>query len=434
MSPVFVGVVAISVLILLIFLRIPVGVALLVSGFIGNFYFMGMQPAVTQFQLVVWELGSNFVLIALPLFVLMGQLAHQFHLGRDMYQCFNKWIGHFPGGLAATSIVSSASFGSVTGSSLATVAAIGKTLLPEMKQSELDQGYSAGTLASAGVLAILIPPSVPLVFYSAWTETSLGDLFLAGLVPGLLLMLLFLIYVTAHGYLKKAGVSLESNYSWAEKIHALWSLLPILMVLFTVLGSIYLGVATPTEAASIGVTGIVLLVLFKRRFSLSSLKKSLEQSIYLTSNIVLLLLGGMLFSRFLVQTDLTNELILWVSSLNASPEIVLLILVFIYLLLGAILDTFGMIILTLPFVFPLVQAIGVDPVWFGIFIVMMIELALITPPIGMNVFVIHRLDPSVPITKIYKGTFPFVVISLIFVLVLILCPDIALWFPRLLNS
>lgn len=429
-----VGIVALCLLLLLVLMRAPVGIVLCLLGLAGNAYFLGFQPTLTQLQLVIWELTHNFVLVALPLFVLMGQLAHQFELGKDLYQCFNKWFGAIPGGLAATSIVSSASFGAVSGSSLATVAAVGKSLLPELNRYHYDKGFSAGSLASAGVLAILIPPSIPLVFFSAWTETSLGDLFLAGVVPGLMLGGCFLIYVLVRSRIQPQLAPVTEPHHWREKVASLRGLLPVGALLVVVLGSIYLGLATPTEAAAVGVAGVILIALAKRRLSLARLQQSIEQSILLTSNILLLLLGGILFSRFLAQTNLTPQLVQTIVSLEQPVELLLILLALMYLLLGAVLDTFSMIILTLPFVFPLLSDLGVDPVWLGIFIVMMIEIALITPPIGLNVFIMQRLDPSIPINKIYQGTFPFVIIAMLMVIVLISFPGIALWLPQWVNS
>lgn len=433
MTAVQVGLVSLAVVVFLIFIRVPVAVALVLVGFLGNSFFLGVQPALTQFQLVTWDIANNFILITLPLFILMGQLANGLGLGKDMYQCFHKWFGRLPGGLAVTAIASSASFGSVSGSSVATVAAVGKMFMPELKRYRYDPGLAAGSLASAGVLAILIPPSVPLVFYSAWTETSLGDLFVAGIVPGLLLGTLFSIYALFRCVMNPALGPAGPNYSWREKGVAVIHLLPIAVVLGVVLGSIYWGIATPTEAAAVGVLGVILIGAAKKRLTIKKLQLCLEQTVLLSSNIFLLFLGGIFFSRFLAQTELTSTMIDMISGLNASPVVIILALVMMYLLLGAILDTFGMIILTLPFTFPLVTTLGFDPVWFGVFVVMMIELALITPPIGINVFVMQRLEPNMAVGKIYYGALPFVLLSLLLVLVLIFFPQVALWLPQALK-
>lgn len=440
MTPETTGIIAISILLTLILLRVPIGVALWLCGVGGNLYFLGAESTFIQLQLVVWELNENFVMVTLPLFILMGQLAHHFGLGEDLYRCFGQWFGRLPGGMAATSIASAASFGAISGSSVATVGAIGKTLLPEMKRMGYDTGLSSGALASAGVLAILIPPSVPMVFYSAWTKTSLGDLFIAGLLPGLVLMLLFMLYVLGRCWLNPAMGPVQPAVSWRQKLRSLIYIAPVTAVLIGVLLTIYLGLATPTEAAAVGVAGIVLAGYIKQRGSVSGRLRtlrpgfatSLDHSLLLSVNLLLLLTGGLLFSRFMAYTQVTDALVATLAALELSAVLLLVALVFLYLLLGAILDTFGMIILTLPVVYPLVLEQGIDPIWFGVFIVMMIELALITPPIGLNVFVIQKMLPDIGAGKVFRGTLPFVMLTLVVVCFLISWPGLALWLPDLL--
>jgi tripartite ATP-independent transporter DctM subunit len=424
MTPTLLGALSVLVLLVLIILRVPVGIALISVGFGGSLLLQDMHSTIIQFQLVSWEVATNFVLVTLPLFILMGQLAKETGLGKDLYIGFNAWFGRVPGGLAVTAIASSAGFGAVTGSSVATVTAMGNMLMPEMKRYGYHPSLATGSLASAGVLAILIPPSIPLVFYGAWTETSLGDLFLSAIVPGVMLAAFFAFYVIARSYIQPELAPRGERTSLHEKLRALSYLLPALSVLGFVLGSIYAGIATPTEAAAIGVAAVFVLACIRKRMSFSVLKESIGESALLSSNIFVLFLGGVFYSRFMTQTDVTLQLVDWVASLSLSPALFIAALVLMYLVLGAILDTFGMIILTLPFVFPLVTSMGYDPVWFGIFIVMMIELSLITPPIGFNVFVMQKVAPDVPITHVYAGALPFVVMTLLVVAILVVFPQL----------
>tara|TARA_R110001599_G_scaffold53443_4_gene149258 strand:- start:3361 stop:4683 length:1323 start_codon:yes stop_codon:yes gene_type:complete len=430
LSPEAIGAVSIVGLIVLVILRVPIGIALVAIGFMGNLYFQGLTPAIIQFQLVIWEVATNFVLVTLPLFIWMGNLAQVSGLGKDLYHSLYRLFGRVPGGLAVTSVVSSAGFGAVTGSSVATVTAMGNMLMPEMKRYRYDMGLATGSLASAGVLAILIPPSVPLVFYSAWTETSLGDLFIAGIIPGLMLATLFALSIVLRCLMDPMLAPQGERFTWLERITALPHMLPAISVMLIVLGCIYAGIATPTEAAVVGLVWVLLLGLIRQKLSISKLKQSIHQSATLSGNIFVLFLGGIFYSRFMAQTGLIESQINAISGWPVSPHLILLALVIMYLFLGAILDTFGMIILTLPFVFPLVMSLGYDPVWFGIFIVMMIELSLITPPIGINVFVMQRVVPDVPIMTIFKGTFPFVFMTLFMVGLLVVFPEIALWLPQ----
>lgn len=423
------GGLAILGLLMMLLIRVPIGIALVTVGMIGNIGFQGLEPALIQFQLVIWEVATNFVLVSLPLFIWMGNLAQVSGFGQDLYYGFYRFFGRMPGGLAVTSVLSSASFGAVTGSSVATVSAMGKMMLPEMQRYRYDMGLASGSVASAGVLAILIPPSVPLVFYAAWTETSLGDLFIAGILPGILLAGLFVLSIIIRCLLDKTLAPAGETFTWSERLRALPYLLPALSVMLIVLACIYTGVASPVESAAIGVLCIFIIGLVRRQLSAHAIRKSLHQSASLSANIFVLFLGGVFFSRFMAQTGFIEQQITLLSAWSVSPYVFLFLLVILYLLLGAVLDTFGMIILTLPFVFPLIVSMGYDPVWFGIFIVMMIELSLITPPIGINVFVMQRVASGVSLMTIFKGCFPFVLVSLFMVALLVCFPEIALWLP-----
>jgi tripartite ATP-independent transporter DctM subunit len=434
MSPEQIGLLALFILLILITMRIPIAIALIAVGLAGNIYLQNFESAIVQFQLVSWEVASNFVLVTLPIFIWMGALAQVSGLGRDLFECFNRWFGRIPGGLAMTSISCSATFGAVTGSSVATVTAMGKMLMPEMRRYGYNHALATGSISAAGVLAILIPPSIPLVFYAAWTETSLGDLFIAGIIPGVLLAVMFSIYVLVRCMLKPELAPGGQHYSLSEKVAVLPKLFPAMSLMLIVLGSIYGGYTTPTEAASVGLAWVFLLGLIRKRISMTILKESIAQSTLLSGNIFLLFLGGVFFSRFMAQTDVTELLVENIATLGSSSLSVMLGLLVLYLILGAVLDTFGMIILTLPFVFPLVTSLGYDPVWFGIFIVMMIELSLITPPIGINVFVMQRVAPEIPLMTVFKGALPFVLISLLMVLLLLAFPQIALWLPAQMNT
>ncbi len=429
MSDQNIGLFALLMMMLMILIRIPIAISMLITGVAGSIYFQGFEATLVQFQLLSWEVATNFILIALPLFIWMGQLGYSSGIGKDLYNCFHKWFGHRPGGLAVSSVVSTASFGAITGSSVATVMTMGKILMPEMKRYHYANSLASGSLASASVLAILIPPSIPLVFYGVWTESSIGDLFIAGIIPGLLLTLMFSLFIWIYCHFKPSLGPPGEKYPLQDKFASLLNLLPALCVMILVLGSIYAGIATTSEAAAVGVGGMLLVALSKKRLNLAVLKESIGESSKLSSNIFLLLLGGGVFSRFLVQTDLITTWIQAISALGLSPYLVIAALVLMYLLLGAIIDTFGMIILTLPFVFPLITSMGIDRVWFGIFIVLMIELSLITPPIGLNVIIMKQVAPDVPLLDIYKGTLPFVLICLFMVLLLVFFPELALWLP-----
>lgn len=434
MNNLIIGNIALCGLIILILLRAPIAIALGLVGFFGNCLLMGFEASIVQLQLVIWELGNNFTLITLPLFIWMGQLAYETGIGKDLYKGLNIWIGRLPGGLAIASITSSAGFGSITGSSIATVTTIGKIILPEMQRYHYDPKLASGSIASAGVLAILIPPSIPLVFYATWTETSIADLFLAGIIPGILLTLMFSTYAFIYALAHPQSAPRTQAYAWQQKRQALLHLAPVGSIILTVLISIYSGIATPTEAAGIGVMAIFILGSIQQRLNKKNIMASISHSASLSTNIFMLLVGGLLFSRFMAQTEIIAALIQSISQLQLSAYLIIAAILLMYLILGAILDTFGMIVLTLPLVYPLIISLGFDPIWFGIFLVMMIELSLITPPIGLNVFILQRLAPYIPLNTIYRGTLPFVFITLLLVIIIVCFPEVVTWLPQQLKD
>lgn len=428
-----IGISAVFCLFILIMMRIPIAVALALVGFIGNSLLMGLDASLAQLHLILWELGNNFLLITIPLFIWMGHLAHASNMGADLYKGLNTWLGRLPGGLAIASITSSASFGSVTGSSIATVSTIGKILLPEIQKNNHSLKLATGSIASAGVLAILIPPSIPLVFYATWTETSIADLFLAGIVPGLILTLMFSIYAFIYSILNPDNQQAEPASSFKDKLYALAYLLPAISIISLILLSIFFGIATPSEAAAIGIAGILVYGLIKKRLTRKNTLNSINQSATLSSNIFLLLVGGLFFSRFIAQTGIIEQAVNTIILIELSSFVIFLGIILLYLILGAVLDTFGMIVLTLPLVYPLVISLGFDPIWFGIFLVLMIEVSLITPPIGLNVFVLQRLANNISLATIFYGCLPFVIITLLLAILIIKYPMIVMWLPEQIN-
>jgi len=424
------GILGVLALLALILVGVPIGFAMAAIGVLGNLAVIGLNPTMMQMGLVAWEGGTNFFLIAVPLFILMGQLVYRSGIAADLYDCVYKWFGRLPGGLAVTATLTSAGFGAVTGSSVAAVATMGAMVVPEMKRYRYDLKLGTGSLAASGALAILIPPSIPMVIYGVWTETSIGHLFIAGILPGLLLAGAFTLFIVIRCLGNPALGPPGPRFSLAERIGALWKLLPTTAVFLIVLGGIYGGVFTPTEASGIGCVGVLLVAGVMGRLRLSVLRLALWETVSTSAIIYAILIGGVLFSRFLVLTGLSSALVGWIGGLGLDAYAFIIVLVLIYLVLGAMLDTFGMLILTLPFVMPLVLELGYDPVWFGVFLMMMIELALITPPVGLNVYVLKNAAPDIPIGQIFRGAAPFVFVSLAVVALLVLFPDIALWLPR----
>ena len=413
----------------------PVGLTLMGAGTLGYLVLSGPAQALTQIGLVLWDNGTNFVLVAVPLFILMGQLIFRSGLADHLFTLAQRLVGRLPGGLGVSTVAASAAFGAVTGSSVAAVATIGHIAVPEMTKRGYSVPLATGTVASAATLAILIPPSIPLVIYGVWSETSIGALFIAGIVPGLLLALLFALAVM----LQPRHYPAREDHAMARQATAggfrdeMMGAMAVACLFVVVIGGIYVGMFTSTEASGVGVVGVVLIALGMRRFDWGALRLALQETVRTSASIFLVLMGGVVFSRFLVQTRLTEHMVGWVAGLAVSPQMVMLALVLLYLVLGAIMDTFGMLILTLPLVLPITKGLGYDSVWTGIFLTVLMEIAMITPPIGLNVFVLERAT-GIPSQRIFAGVLPFVAASLGLVCLLIWVPEVALWLPRTMQQ
>jgi tripartite ATP-independent transporter DctM subunit len=414
----------------LIALGVPIGFAMAVVGIVGTTVMVGFTQAISQVALNSWEKSTDFVMFALPLFIFMGQLVFHLKIAEDLFEAVRRWLGRLPGGMAITAVIASAGFGAVTGVSSASVATMGAMVMPEMRRYKYDDELATGSLSAAGTLAIMIPPSVLMVVYGIWTETSIGALFIAGIIPGILLTIAFSSVLLFRCWRNPALGPLGPRCSWQERIHSLGNLGPILLIFLLVMGGIYLGIFTPTEAAGIGVTGVVVVGLAMRRLTFSAFMRAVIDSGVTTGMIFVVIIGGQLVARFFVLTDLTRSIVDLISTSGLNAYVVIFLFVVMYLILGALLDVWGMLILTLPFTFPIVVDLGFDPVWFGIFVVLMTELALITPPVGINVYVMHGIAKDVPLGTIFRGVMPFVAVVLVFVAVITAFPEIVLWLPR----
>jgi len=411
---------------------VPIAFAMASVGVVGTWVLTNFTQSASQVGLISWEKGSDFVLVALPLFILMGQMVFRLGIAEDLYNTVRKWFGRLPGGLAITAVIASAGFGAVTGVSAAAVATMGAMTMPELRRYNYDAKIATGSLAAAGTLAILIPPSVLMVVYGIWTETSIGQLFIAGIIPGIVLTLMFSLLIWIQCLLKPELGPVGSRYSWSERLTSLRKLLPTLAIFALVIGGIYAGAFTPTEAAAIGVIGVLLVGLIMGRLTWTAFRQAILESCITTGMIFLIIIGGYLISRFFVLTEVTSGILQWIGASGLNRYLILCLFILMYLFLGAVLDVWGMLILTLPFVFPIMMNLGFDPVWFGVFVVLMTELALITPPIGINVYIMHGIAEDVPLTTIFMGIAPFVLVVLMFVALITAFPQLVLWLPSLM--
>ena len=430
MSLTLIGLIGIAAMLALLLLGVPIALAMAATGAVGLWVLEGPGPALAHTLLIPWAEGRSFVLVTIPLFVLMGQLVFHTGLATDLYDGVRTWIGKVPGGMAITSVIACGGFGAVTGSSIATVATMGAIVMPEMRRYKYHPRLATGSLAASGTLGILIPPSLIFIFYGVMTETSIGALFMAGIIPGILAAAMFSAIIFVRCIVTPSLGPPGPGATWAERWASTLGLLPILTLFFLVIGGIYGGIFTPTEAAGVGCTGVLVAAGLRRRLTANAMSKALEETALVSAMIFAIIVGGYLVARFLAVTGITEDLVALLVGMELGRVSFLILLVLIYLVLGAMLDVFGMLVLTIPFVMPVVGELGIDPIWFGVFAVMMAELALVTPPIGANVFVMRRTAPEVPMGDIFMGVLPFVAGELVVISLVIAFPEIALWLPQ----
>lgn len=414
-----------------IVLGVPIAYTLITGALIGTALVLGFEQSLVQFHSSIWEVATNNLFVNVPLYIFMGHLINQTGMARSIFECLYRWFGRLPGGISTTSVLSSASFGALTGSSIATISTVGTMVIPEMRRYNYSTKLAMGSIASAGSLAILIPPSIPLVFYGLWTETSIAALFLAGVIPGLLLALIFTVYISTVCYLNPNLGPRSAPTPLREKIRELPKLVPALIIFAIIFGGIYSGYFSPTESAAVGIFVIMVFASVGQKLSVQNVLESIRATARISGSILLILAAGVFMSRFLALTDITTDLVNWVLSAELNRYLLLFYVFIIYLLLGAVIDTFGMVILTLPLVFPMMTQAGFDPVWFGIFLVLMIEISLITPPIGINTLLLGKLFPEeATLKEIFLGCIPFLGCILLLILLVVIYPELVLWLPN----
>jgi len=434
-----VAMIGFSAMILLIALRMPIGMAMLVVGMTGYVSMSSLANLLNYVKTTPYFLFANYTLTVIPLFVLMGALAEQSGLARDLFRAASSCAGHRRGGLAMAVIGACTGFGAICGSSVATTATFGRSAFPELDRYGYARSLSAGTIAAGGTLGILIPPSVILVVYAISTEQNIVKLFQAALIPGLLATLFYIGVIAIVAWRKPDLAPLQPRQPWNERWPAIARTWPALSVALVVLGGIYGGIFTPTEGASVGVIAMLAAGLATRQLDMGGVIKSLRITAETTAMIFLILLGGEIFNAFLALTQMPASLAEWVSGLGLSPPVVLALLLASYILLGAVMDELAMIILTLPIFFPVVQALefGIPAdevaIWFGILVLIVVGIGLTAPPIGLNVFVIAAIARNVPINDIYRGVLPYVLADFLRLGLVFAFPGLALAMVRWLS-
>ena len=415
------------------FIGVPLGFALILVGVGGFAYLRGILPALAMAGQQIIDLATNDAMSVLPLFVLMGAFIHQAKLSEELYEAANAWLGHLRGGLAMATIAACGGFAAVSGSSLATAATMSKVAMPPMRRFGYANSLATGSIAAGGTLGILIPPSVPMVIYGILTDTDIGQLFIAGIVPGFLLILLFIAAIALVARLDPTLAPPGVGYSWSQRARATFRVWGVLALFLIVLGGIYLGIFTPTEAAGIGAVGALLFALGRRKMQWSNFVDSLLEAGTTAGMIFVVAFGALIFSNFVALAGLTNAMIALIEALNVPPMGVVIAMCGIFLVLGCVFDSLAMLLLTIPIFAAILTPLGVDLIWFGILSIVAIEIGLISPPIGMNVFIVKTVLPEIDVWTIFRGVYPFIGASLIALMLLFLFPDLSLWLPRLMR-
>lgn len=434
MSPLTAGIIGIGLLFLLFASGMPIGFVMALVGLLGYVYLGSLDAGLNILGLTFYAGGTSYTLSVIPLFVLMGQFAAHAGLSRDIYHTVERWMGHQRGGLAMATIGACAGFAAISGSSVATAATMGTVALPEMKKYKYGEALSTGTVAAGGTLGILIPPSATFVFYAILTEQSVGKLFIAGILPGIVLAALFMLTIYIHVRLDPDIAPRGERASLRERIVALKGIWGIVVLFLLVMGGIYTGVFTPTEAAGIGAFGAFVFAMGKRQVTWENFTASLAQTAQTTAMIFIIIIGAYIFGYFLAVTRIPSELADFMAGLQVSRYVILAAVVLLYTILGMFLEGFAILVLTIPIIQPLMVNLGFDPIWFGVMVIIMMEMSLITPPVGVNVFVIKGVAKDVPMYTIFRGIWPFWVAMLVCLAILSVLPQIAMFLPNTMKG
>lgn len=430
MSSEMIGILGILGMFFFLAFRMYIGIAMALAGFLGLCVLSGFPAASSILGIVPHAEGASYTLSVIPLFVLMGQFAFISGISTDIYETVYAWMGQFRGGLAMATICACAGFAAVCGSSLATGATMGMVAIPEMQKYKYDPRLATGCVAAGGTLGILIPPSIGFVIYGILTTESIGKLFMAGLIPGFILASLFILAIFLQCRLNPEMGPCGDACLWLDKFKSLRKTWGMLLLFLIVMGGIYLGIFTPTEAAGIGAFGAFLVALFKRKLNREKLVYCLMETGKTTAMIFLIIIGANIFSTFLGLAKIPMGLAEFISGLELPRMVILTGIVVVYVLLGCVMDCYAIMILTVPIILPIIEALHFDPIWFGVLMVIVLEVGLITPPVGLNVFVLKNAAPDVDLTTIWRGIWPFLIAAGITIILLALYPQVALFIPE----
>jgi tripartite ATP-independent transporter DctM subunit len=436
MDPLNAGIIGCIALVACFFLGIPIGYSLGIVGFSGLTYLFGFEAAVTFSLRRLHDFLASFTFTAIPLFVLMGYFALYSDMTKDAFTTARMWLSRIPGGLASAVVVASALFAACSGTGIPAAAALGRISVPEMLEHKYDRRLATGVVAAATPLAVLIPPSITMIIYGILTETSIARLLIAGIIPGILASIVFIVGITLRAWRNPTlAPAYSGEVSWALRLKELRKILGIVFLFFLVIGSIYLGLATPTEAAGFGAFGTLLLGIARRRLGWGEVKRSLYDSVMVCSTIFMIIGMASIFNVFLTRTGVITSLGTFLVNLNLSPMGMLVVMSVFYIILGCFLDSISMMIITIPIIYPLLTAMNIDLVWFGVIMTIYIEIASITPPFGITVYALKgALGDLIDLWDIFRGCFFFFWMWIIILAIILLFPRLSLWLPALVKG
>jgi len=434
LTPEMIGGVGLLVFFALLIVGAPIGVAMGVVGIGGLAVLLSPEAALIKSAVISFETLFKYELGVLPLFLLMAHLCFSAGASQDFFRVAAKFLGHKPGGLALASIGACAGFGAISGSSLATAATVGMVALPEMRQRNYSPALATGALAAGGTLGVLIPPSGALIVYGVIAEQSIGRLFTAAIVPGLTQALFYMAAIWVICKFRPAMGPPTERAPWRERFASLGSVIDLALLILFVVGGLIVGWFTPTEAASVGAVGALILTAVRRKLTLASLSKALQETLKTTGMIYVVLIGALIFSTFIGATGLTEQVANTVTEIGGGRVIGLVLMALVLLVLGSFVDGVGLMLLTTPIFLPIAVKLGVSPIWFGIFLVRTMEIGFVHPPVGMNVYVIHGLAKDIPIGTIFRGIIPFLMTDFLHLALIILVPALTLGLPALLGT
>jgi tripartite ATP-independent transporter DctM subunit len=429
-SPEIIGLLGIAILFIMLALRVPVAIAMFIVGLGGIALLRNPNVALTYLSNESFSIAASADLVVIPLFILMGNVATEAGMSRKLYDAAYAWIGHWRGGLASATVVGSGGFAALSGSSVASALTMGRVSLGEMKRFRYRNSLATGAVAAGGTLGILIPPSTGFILYAILTQQSIGRLFLAGVVPGLMLVAMFVLTIFVLTTINPALGPKGPRTDWGQKSRATLAALPLIGLVGLTIGGIYGGIFSPTEAAAMGALLAVVYGLVTRNLSLAGLGRALTDSVSTTAVVMLILIAAHVFGPFMAMSHLTTVLGNALNALPFGPHGILIVILLSYLVLGCFMEGYAMMVLTMPIFFPVIIGLGFDPIWFGVLVVIMLEMGLITPPVGINVFIVKSVAPDVDLSEIFRGVLPFLLAMVVLVILLLLFPQLALSLPN----